>query len=234
MSMPPRDVSGDYDDRAYLIPMGIFLALTWVGGQWASLYPLSYLAKTLIVPVALWVGWKYYTKITWDYWWLGIIVGVIGIIQWVPMQLGLQQIFPGHFAPDESAFNPRTHFASATMMWGFIAVRLIGATLVVPVMEELFWRDFIWRTLIAPKDFKLARIGEAAPLAVFGTAAAFSIVHGNWWLTSIVWALLIAALLISTRSLGAAIIAHATTNLLLGLYVLYQGFQTSNPQWWFW
>jgi membrane protease YdiL (CAAX protease family) len=45
-------------------------------------------------------------------------------------------------------------------------------------------------------------------------------VHGNWWLTSIVWALMIAALLVYTKSIGACIIAHGVTNLLLALYVL--------------
>ncbi|MGB7160362.1 MAG: CPBP family glutamic-type intramembrane protease [Tepidisphaeraceae bacterium] len=45
-------------------------------------------------------------------------------------------------------------------------------------------------------------------------------IHGNWWLTSIVWALMIGALLMYTRSLGACIIAHAVTNLLLAVYVL--------------
>jgi membrane protease YdiL (CAAX protease family) len=50
---------------------------------------------------------------------------------------------------------------------------------------------------------------------------AFAFVHGNWWLTSIVWAAMVGLLLIYTRSLGACIVAHGVTNLLLALYVLY-------------
>ena len=45
----------------------------------------------------------------------------------------------------------------------------------------------------------------------------FAVVHGNWWLTAIVWALMISLLLAYTKSLGACIIAHATTNLLLAV-----------------
>ena len=90
-----------------------------------------------------------------------------------------------------------------------------------PLYLSLFWRDFAWRTIIAPNNFKLARIGELDWKAFFGVAIIFAVVHGNWWLTSIVWALMISGLLAYTRSIGACIIAHATTNFLLGAYVLY-------------
>jgi hypothetical protein len=99
-------------------------------------------------------------------------------------------------------------------------VRLIGAVLVVPFMEERFWRDYLWRQILAPNDFKLAAIGEWSPGALLIVSAAFSTVHGNWWLTAIVWGLMIGLLLVYTKSLGACIVCHATTNLLLGLYVL--------------
>jgi membrane protease YdiL (CAAX protease family) len=49
---------------------------------------------------------------------------------------------------------------------------------------------------------------------------AFAAVHIQW-MTAIVWGSMIALLLVRTRSLGACIIAHAVTNLLLGVYVLY-------------
>jgi CAAX prenyl protease-like protein len=100
--------------------------------------------------------------------------------------------------------------------------------LVVPVMEELFWRDFLWRSLLAPNDFKLAGVGEWDWKAYLIVSGAFALVHGNWWLTAIVWGLMVGALLVYTKSLGACILAHATTNLLLAVYVLY------TRQWHFW
>jgi hypothetical protein len=105
-------------------------------------------------------------------------------------------------------------------MWSFIGVRIAGAVLVVPVMEELFWRDYLWRMILAPNDFKLAKVGEWGWMPFLIVSGVFSVVHGNWWLTAIVWALMVGALLVYTKSLGACIIAHATTNLLLALYVL--------------
>ena len=105
---------------------------------------------------------------------------------------------------------------------------MAGAVLVVPVMEELFWRDYLWRRVVAPNDFKLAAVGEWDWKAYLVVSLAFAVVHGNWWATSIVWGLMIGGLLAYTRSLGACIVMHATTNLLLALYVLRTG------DWTFW
>jgi len=209
------------DDVAYVLPMLVFLAFTSAGASWKSLYPLTYVSKTVLTALLLALCWRYYTKISWRYWWLGVIVGVIGIFQWIGMQSWLESNVP-FFKPPEDVFNPSAEgtFASASSAWAFIAVRVIGAVLVVPVMEELFWRDFLWRQIIAPNDFKLAHVGEFEWAPFLIVPAAFAFVHGNWWLTSIVWALMIGGLLVYTKSLGACIIAHAVTNLLLAAYVL--------------
>ena len=91
----------------------------------------------------------------------------------------------------------------------------------MPFMEELFWRDYCWRSVIAPNDFKLAHVGEWDWKAFVIVPLIFAVVHGNWWLTAVVWAFMIGGLLAYTKSLGACIVAHATTNLLLGAWVLY-------------
>jgi hypothetical protein len=215
------------DDIAYAAPMFAFLLCIWVGSTWESLYVASYIARVIITAALLIIGWKNYTKIRWNHWWLGIIVGVIGIFQWVPMQLWLQNHFE-FFKPSDDVFNPFNEFASPAALWGFIAVRVIGAVIIVPIMEELFWRDFLWREIIAPNDFKLAGVGEFEWPAFLIVAVAFASVHGNWWLTAIVWGLMIGALLVYTKSLGACIIAHAVTNLLLAAYVL------KTQDWAFW
>jgi CAAX prenyl protease-like protein len=212
------------DDLAYILPMAVFLVFTWLGANEAvkgvvpRAYEVSYVLKTVVVAAMLWRFRGAYTKIRWNHWWLGVIVGAVGVAQWVGMQLFLQRF--ELFQPSGEPFDPTKAFASPAAMWGFIAVRLVGAVLVVPVMEELFWRDFLWRQILAPNDFKLAEVGEWGWAPFLGVSVAFAFVHGNWWLTSIVWALMIGALLVHTKSLGACIVAHAVTNLLLGAYVL--------------
>ena len=215
-------------DSAYILPMLTFLLLVGAGANATvkehvpHAYEVGYVARTLAVAALLAYFWKSYTRIRWDYWWLGAVVGVVGIFQWVGMQLFLQEHVALFRPPDEAdVFNPYRDIHSESARWAFIAVRVAGATLLVPVMEELFWRDYLWRQILAPNDFKLARVGEWGWRPFLGVSLAFAVVHGNWWLTSIVWAMMVGALLVYTKSLGACIIAHAVTNLLLAGYVLW-------------
>jgi CAAX prenyl protease-like protein len=209
------------DFHAYLLPMGTFLVLVQVGITWPRLYTGAYAARTALAAGLLVWLWPRYTPIRWNHLGLGVAVGVIGIVQWVGMQNFLGAHFK-MFAPSPDAFDPTAVYANQPwLLIGFCVMRIIGAVVVVPVMEELFWRDFLWRSILAPNDFKLADVGEWDWKAYLIVAVAFSLVHGNWWLTAIVWGLMVGALLVHTKGLGACIVAHATTNLLLAAYVLY-------------
>jgi uncharacterized protein len=209
------------DDFAYMIPMAIFLLLTWPGTHWPGFFPASYLIKTVLTAGALIALWPKYTKISWNFAWLGVIIGIIGVVQWIGMEKALLHLWPDYPRAHLEAVDPFSSFGSRGMAWVFISVRLLGPTLVVPFMEEFFWRDFLWRTIIAPNDFKLALIGEWDTKAFLIVAVAFASVHMQMWLTAFVWGAMIGLLLVRTKSLGACIIAHGVTNLLLGLYVLY-------------
>ena len=95
--------------------------------------------------------------------------------------------------------------ASAVM----IAIRLVGSAFVISVAEELFFRKWL--------------IGFAG---FWPTVALFAVEHDRWLVGAI--AGVAYGLLYLRRGLGAAIIAHATTNLVLGLWVIRSG------QWQFW
>jgi hypothetical protein len=215
------------DHWAYVVPMAVFLVGAQIGASFPSTYPYAYVARAVLTAVALILLWPAYTRIRWNGVGLGVLVGVVGIVQWVPMQLWLQSHFT-HFKPADDAFDPTAHFQDPVVLWSWIAVRILSASLVVPVMEELFWRDFLWRNLIAPADFKLADVGEWDWKAFVVVPIFFAAVHGNWWLTAIVWGFLVGGLLAYTKSLGACIVAHGVTNLLLAVYVLH------TKQWYFW
>ncbi len=210
------------------LPMAVFMAIIWVGSFFADSLPYAYLARTFIVGGLLIVIWKHIPKITWTHLGLGVIVGVVGTVQWIGMELGLIYLVgregfklgPLQLVSNiDKFYDYPAAFADPNMLYAFLAVRLLGPVLVVPIVEELFWRNWLWRTIIAPADIRLARVGEYDRNAFWLVPVAFAFVHVQF-LTAIVWGLLIAWLLVRTKSLGACIVAHALTNLLLGLWVL--------------
>jgi CAAX prenyl protease-like protein len=128
------------------------------------------------------------------------------------------------FLGSRSAFDPLALGAAARR--AFIAVRLLGLVVLVPVIEEVFWRSFLIRWII-DTDFAKVPIGKVTPMAAAVTSAFFALAHPEWLpalLTGALWAWL----LWSTRSLSACLISHATANLSLGIYVI------TTHDWKFW
>lgn len=215
------------DDLAYVAPMAAFLLMTYAGACWQSLYPAAYVAKTVIVAGLLVLFWPRFTRIRWNYWWLGALMGIVGVVQWVGMENLIRLRWPDYPRFSTALFDPFVQIHAPLLRWSFIAERWVAASLLVPVMEELFWRDFLWRTLLAPNDFKLAEVGERDWKTWLLVAALCSSVHVQW-VTALTWGLMVGGLLMTTRSVGACIIMHGVTNFLLGLYVLKTG------MWYFW
>ena len=124
-------------------------------------------------------------------------------------------------------FNPEV-FDSGLLAILAISFRMMGASVVVPVMEELLWRSFLMRWLIK-KDFLAVPIGTYAHLSFFGTVVAFTSVHHIWeWPMTLTTGILYGGYLVKTKNLKGCILAHATTNFGLGCYVLV------TKQWFYW
>jgi CAAX prenyl protease-like protein len=98
--------------------------------------------------------------------------------------------------------------------------------LVVPLMEELFWRSFAMRFMIR-SDFKSVPLGKFSWFSFLIVAIAFGFEH-HQWLPGIVAGLVYAGVLYRSKNLFSPILSHAVTNLLLGIYVL------STAKWGFW
>lgn len=219
--------SGLRDDIAYVGPFALFMVLTWVGSH-EGWYPISYILKTILVSAALWYFWPSFTRISWKYWPLGAAVGALGLVQWIGMEKLLLSLWPDYPRMSGEPMDPFKEFTTPASAYAFILFRWAGATLLVPVMEELFWRDYLQRQLIAPNDFKMAGVGEFDLKSFLIVAVIFGAGVHIQWFTAIAYGLMIGGLLFYTRSLGACIVCHAVTNFLLGGYVL------ATRDWYFW
>lgn len=110
--------------------------------------------------------------------------------------------------------------------WPLLLTRWMGAALLVPVMEELFWRSFLMRWIQQPvfEGLAPAQVGlKALLLSTF----VFVLAH-TLWLAAAIAGLAYALLYMRTGSLWTAVIAHAVTNGVLGVWVVMTG------NWQFW
>lgn len=125
----------------------------------------------------------------------------------------------------EDPFNPLVRFSGATA-YAWIAVRILGAAVIVPIIEEFFWRGFIIRWLV-DQDFQKVEPGTFTWFSFAASSALFAVEH-SLWVAGLIAGIGYNLLYYHTRSLRACIIAHAVTNLGLAIYVLVTG------DWAFW
>lgn len=126
---------------------------------------------------------------------------------------------------NSQGFNPLL-FENQSVRTFMIISRIAGAVLVVPLMEELFWRSFFMRYVIR-KDFSAVPVGTFSWSSFLITAVLFGLEH-NLIIAGIIAGISYNLLLYYTRSITHCIFAHALTNLLLGIYVL------GTHQWYYW
>ena len=123
-------------------------AKSWLGIEYRH-YPLVYTAKIALTVAAMFFVWPGYRKYTGGLNWLAVAVGVVGAVVWVALAAWQREWMPKlaeatgsewlKSLGQRSAFNPLVEMADQkSLAYGFLAVRLIGLALVVPVIEEFF------------------------------------------------------------------------------------------------
>jgi CAAX prenyl protease-like protein len=102
---------------------------------------------------------------------------------------------------------------------GFIVVRVLESAILVPILEELFWRGWLMRWLIRP-DFENVPLGRYTALSFWAVALLFASEHGPYWEVGLLAGVAYNWWIVRTRNLADCILAHAVTNGLLAAYVL--------------
>ncbi|MEY2479756.1 MAG: protease family protein [Verrucomicrobiota bacterium] len=216
---------------AYTLPMLAFLVLLglndllkktggafWLPSPQYWIYP----AQTIICGSLLIFFWREYS-----FKWPARIlfaaaIALVVFFCWIAPQ----QIF--HFAPRLEGFNPGVFAAGSSAYWATIALRFLRLVVVVPLLEEIFWRGFLLRYLI-DENFAAVPFGKFTWLSFSVVTIAFCLAHS----VADYPAALIAGAFYNfvayrTKSLASCVLSHAITNLLLGLWIMRTG------QWGFW
>ncbi len=217
---------------ARVIPFIAFVALTFAQGHVSGPGPYwIYLAKTLVGAALLWFARPALAELRWNFSWEAVVVGIGVFVLWVGLDPLLVQLgFPNSYPKMNlggTAWNPNATFGPGS--WEavlFIGTRIAGSALLVPMLEELFFRSFLYRYVERP-DFLTLPLGHFSLRAFMITAAVFGVEHREW-LAGALTAFAYQGLVCRKNRLGDAITAHAITNLLLGVWVVWKG------AWHFW
>ena len=161
------------------------------------------------------------------YWLASIALGIAVCALWVAPD-ALVPGWRGHWLFQNGITGRLTTSIPPTELTPLmLALRTARAALLVPVLEELFWRGWLPRWL---QDTRFSRIplGQYTPFAFWGTAILFAMEHGPYWEVGLLCGVIYNWWMRRTRSLGDLMIAHAVTNLALSLYVI------ATERWTFW
>ena len=203
----------------YIVPFALYAVCMYAAPLFNTSQFLVYPVKTILVAASLIYFWNVYKQeIRFTFSWLAVISGVVVFFIWVLPEGLYPQI--GH-----SEFNPYEQ-ASGYGVYSLIAFRLVGASLIVPIMEELFWRSFALRFSIR-SDFKSVPLGHFSWFSFILISLLFGFEHHRW-LVGIFAGMIYAGVLYRRKNLFDPILSHAITNFLLGLYVIL------THQWSFW
>ncbi|MFN5046914.1 CAAX prenyl protease-related protein [Roseateles sp.] len=214
---------------ARCIPFALFMALLMLRGSLPDGGALDprwvYGLSVLIVGGALLWFWKDYGELARQnlpdlqqtLWSVGVGLAVFGL--WIQLDAPWMQL-----GEATASFVPLD--AQGRLDWPLIAMRWVGAALLVPVMEELFWRSFLMRWIAHPQ-FERVDPRQAGLRAIVLSTFVFMLAH-TLWLAAIVAGLAYAWLYVRSGKLWTAVIAHAVTNGALGLWVIKTG------RWEFW
>jgi CAAX prenyl protease-like protein len=182
--------------------------------QWE--YPAQVVVVSLIVvlvslPV---ISWRLIRPLG------SIAIGVTVFLSWI----GPDLLWPGyrhHWLFENSLMGSATsslgpELRSADM---FLAFRIFGTAVLVPIIEELFWRGWLMRYLINP-EFQKVPLGAYTSMAFWATAVLFATEHGSYWEVGLLAGLIYNWWMIRTGSLADCMVAHAVTNACLAVYVV--------------
>ena len=213
-----------------ILPFAVFIAFIALDGALKELAAALgtdarwwYGLRVLVVAGMLTLFWRSYEElhgiagVRVHDWLLAAGIGLGMFVLWINLD------FAPLALPGVEGFDPRTE---GRIEWTLAAVRLVGAALVVPVMEELFWRSFVMRWVQRPEFLKVAP-AEVGVKALAISSVLFGLEH-HLWFAGLLAGLAYGWLYIRSRSLWVPVLSHAVTNAALGLWVIH----THSLQFW--
>lgn len=196
---------------SYLIPFLVLTALSMLiaalADNAAVFYPLTVIASLCI----LWMSRNLLRELTWAWSSYAILQGVLVYFLWTGLAWAQ--------ARDVSSSPLPSCETISGLAW--TSIRVFGAVVTVPIIEELAFRGFFMRRLLQT-DFHTVKYRTIPLWAVLVSSLAFGFMH-ELWIGGIVAGISYASVTRHRDNIADAIQAHAVTNSLLAMTVLVTG-----------
>ena len=200
---------------AYLVPFLAILAASFVSraasGSFEWLYPLRFIAGA----VAIWYFRKEYRNLDWRFDWFAPLTGAGVFLLCIAQSAWLSGRAHSSMGNALAALSPALRTA-------WIGIRIAAAIVTVPIAEELAFRGYLARRLTS-REFDAVPYLSVTWLSIGISSLAFGFMQGSHWITGIIAGAAYALLLKLRGRIGDAIVAHATSNLLVAAWVLLRG-----------
>jgi exosortase E/protease (VPEID-CTERM system) len=204
-------------DNSTTATLGPFVALlggAMLTGAFTAGFDWLYGVRVVAVLAVLWMCRRSYRALDWRCSWTGGAIGAGTAILWVVM-------FPATLN-EPGAWPVALQSADTLTAAAWLAIRLFGYELVVPVVEELAFRVYAMRRLIA-SDMDGVPVGRFTVVSFVVSSLLFGALHGPLWVQGTLAGMAFAGALYRRRRFGDAVLAHATTNGLIAIYVFVTG-----------
>lgn len=188
-----------------VLAAGMLAHAASAGFEW--LYPLRFVGAL----AALWYYRRSYAQIDWRFDWMGPAAGALVFAIWLAMD-----------TPGSSTMPAQLAAASGNVRIAWITVRLLAASVTVPIAEELAFRGYLLRRLISA-DFEAVSFRSFSWFSIVASSVLFGLLHGERWIAGSVAGALFALAMQRRGRFGNAVIAHATANALIAVSVIVFG-----------
>jgi exosortase E/protease (VPEID-CTERM system) len=206
--------NGENPTAWYIAPFLIILAASIVAHAATErpemLYPVRLLAPIVVL---VWFA-RHYRTLDWRLSWAAPLAGLAVAAMW----LGFDSL--AEAAP--STLQPQVALLPQPLAIGWIVARVIGATIIVPIAEELAFRGFLMRRLVSA-DFEAINPTTVGAIAIAISSVMFGLFHGGRLIEATLAGVLYALAYRQHGRFGDAVGAHAITNGVLAMMVLLRG-----------
>ncbi|WP_347989952.1 exosortase E/protease, VPEID-CTERM system [Methylomonas sp. AM2-LC] len=195
---------------ALLMPFVVLLASILIAMAFSSGFDWLYPLKVLISAAVLWYFRDVYRKYSLDVSYQSVLIGLFVFVLWwmlVPFS-----------ASDDEKFAMVLFAQPEQIGYTWLLFRFLGATITVPIIEELAFRGYVITKLV-DQNFEKVTPGQFTWLSLLGSSFLFGILHGQW-LAGFLAGICYALALYRRGQLVDAVIAHLVTNLALAIYVV--------------